>query len=310
MSSKRTEIEQRDDKVSVKPTPLVPDTWQTTAALGLFLNLLGGLIVAAILLFATTPSRVLIVTAIFFVIVSAIGTMILFKKSRRLENENRSLRSSLTGCEVRYDQKLKSIGITDITDAMEGSEWSPDAVMERAQNQVKFLGVFGHKWVMDSDRQNRFRSMLTRIQLNGGKVQFLLLNPNGASASKLALYRNQATDFYKDFRSIEFYKILAKEFDCFELRLFEQFPFIRMISVDGVCSISRFKTQKSAEHTLKAPQLVFAPEGPNDNWTMYQALVLLYEFLWGLARDPFSIPGATSSLNVPIDSDTKEVIAQ
>ena len=280
-----------------KATTLIPDTWETTALLGLFLNVIGGLIVAGILLFVTTPSRLLLVVAISFLGVSVTSTIVLFRRAKRLETINEELRSSLTSCEVHYEQSLKRIGISEITDAMEGSKWSPDAVMERARHEVKFLGVFGHKWAMDTQRQNNYKAMLTRIQLNGGKVQFLLLNPNSAEASKLALYRNQATDFYKDFPSIEFYKGLAREFDCFELRLFDHFPFIRLILVDGVCSISRFKTQKTADHTLRAPQLVFAPEGPDDNWTMYQALVLLYDFLWKLAKDPFSsteeIPGET-----------------
>lgn len=288
MSTNKTDLEKRGNKSIVKSIPIIPDTWQTSAALGLFLNLVGGLIVAGILLFATTPSRILIITAIFFVVASAISGFILFLKNRRLTAAVEQLQSELSSCELLYEQRLKNIGITEITDAMAGSNWSPDAVMARAQHQVRFLGVFGHKWVMDADRQNKYRAMLTRIQLNGGRVQFLLLNPNSAPASKLALYRNQKSDFYKDFPSVEFYKNLAKEFDCFELRLYEHFPFIRLILVDGVCSISRFKTQKSAENTLKAPQLVFAPEGPDDNWTMYQSLVLLYDFLWGLAKDPFT----------------------
>jgi hypothetical protein len=181
------------------------------------------------------------------------------------------------------------VGIAEFAERLGDSRWSPVGVMARAHHEVRFLGVFGHKWVMDAQKKEAFRTMLTHIQLNGGRIQFLLLNPASDSAKRLANFRQQDLDAYEGFPSIDVYKQFAAEFDCFQLRLFDHFPFLRITFVDGLCSLSRFKVIAQANETLNAPQLVFAPEDPRGPWTLYQALVLLFDHLWGNAVDPFAV---------------------
>lgn len=215
----------------------------------------------------------------------ALGIFIPYRYHKLLKSKNQ-LAHLLTACENRYGQQLERIGVTEIAETLKDSQFSPDAVMVRAQHEVRFVGVFGHKWVMDAGRKQKFRDMLRRVQLNGGKVQFLLLNPNCNAARKLAGLRDQEPNTYKDFDSVKHYVDLSKEFDCFDLKLFEHFPFIRLIFVDGHCAISRFKVSAQADVTMEAPQLVFAPENPGGTWTMYQPFVHLYEYIWDHAIDP------------------------
>lgn len=264
-------------------------------------NIFAGLILAAILLQADTISRVATAAGVLIVLTWLLGTLTLLRRNRLLAmrcgemaTELGTAKSSLSVCEVRYASQLQRLGIAEITESMEGSRWSPDAVMARAQQQVKFLGVFGHKWALDDMRKSAFRSMLTRIQLNGGKVQFLLLDPASSAAQRLATYRKQDIHTYADFHSIAFYKEMAALYDCFDLRLYSHFPFLRFILVDSMCAISRFKVSSGAAETLKAPQMAFSPEDPDGRWTMYQAFVLLFEQLWQNATDPFSKPVPTS----------------
>lgn len=223
-----------------------------------------------------------------------IGLWIPYRYFRLLSSKHQVERQ-LVACENRYQEQLDRIGVTEIAHTLKDSNFSPDAVMARAQHQVRFVGVFGHKWVMDAGRKQKFRDMLRHVQLNGGKVQFLLLNPNCTAAKKLASLRDQDRDTYKDFDSVKYYLDLSVEFDCFDLKLFEHFPFIRLIFVDGLCAISRFKVSAQADVTLEAPQLVFAPENPGGTWTMYQPFVHLYDFLWERALDPATALAKTAS---------------
>lgn len=261
--------------------------WYSSAVFNLIINIIAGLITAAILFFVDTTSKLLIVIAAFAILTLVISTILSFVKTKKLGNKLDEASKELTNYKINYEHRLHNMGIVEIVEAMGKGSWSPDALTERTNQNLCFLGVFGYKWVKDTQREKNFRAMLTRIQLNGGCVKFLLLNPNKISAKKLAYYRNQEPDIYKDFPSIEIYKNFAREFDCFEIRLFDHFPFLRLAISDGSCAISRFKTHMATEETLRAPQLVFTSEGPENNWSLYQAFVLLYNHLWKRAKDPF-----------------------
>ncbi|HEV8132739.1 MAG TPA: hypothetical protein VGQ81_15950, partial [Acidobacteriota bacterium] len=244
----------QDSRIEPHLSQIQHSPWYTSAIFALLLDIVAGLVVAGVVLFANTGSRLLVIIGSLGVTALVMSAIIVGVKNRHLTRELVALRNSLQSCQRQYADQLQRIGITEIANSLGSSRWSPDSVMERAQYKVRFVGVFGHKWAMDAQRQDNFRSMLTRIQLNGGKVQFLLLNPNSSAAIQLARYRKQNDDFYKNFPSIEFYKGLSAKFDCFEIRLFEHFPFIRLIFVDGLCAISRFKVHSGAEETLNAPQ--------------------------------------------------------
>lgn len=268
-----------------------PPPWYLSAIAAVLLNVMAGLLVAAILIFADTASRVLLTLVVLGVLVAVGSCILLALRNQKLSADVRDLRASLSQCENRFAQQTARVGIAEITDTMADSRWSPDAVMDRAAQEVRFLGVFGHKWVMDAQRQERFRAMLARVQLNGGRVQFLLLDPSSESATRLAALRKLSADEYRNFHSIEFYKPLMREFTSFQVRLFDHFPFQRLLFVDGLCAVSRFKVNAGAEETLKAPQLVFASEQPGGPWTLYQTCILLYDYLWERAHAP-SLPTA------------------
>jgi hypothetical protein len=276
--------------------------WYSTVVPDFVVNIFAGLILTAILLVVKTFSAVVITICVLVVIVLVGSTLNLARKNKKLQQEVSLLQENLTSCENLYDSQLQSIGITEISNTLGESRWSPDSVMGRANRAVRFIGVFGHKWVMDAQRRETFRAMLTRIQLNGGKVQFMLLDPNCSAAIQLANFRKQEPNTYKNFHSIEFFKELAAQFDCFEIRLFQNFPFIRLIFVDGQCAISRFKINSGAEETLNAPQLAFSPDLPGSSWTLYQPFVQLYDYLWLKAKNPFLIFTET-----PSESLTKEI---
>jgi hypothetical protein len=206
-----------------------------------------------------------------------------FRRKRELELE-------LTECKAQYKDQLASMGITDIALSLKDSSFSPSAVMSRAHHQVRFLGFFGHIWVADENGKRQFRDMLTRVQLNGGRVQFLLLDPNCAAAKRLVTMRDHdpkaSGDFASVSDSVKYYFELTKEYDCFELRLFDHVPFLWLIFVDSLCAVSRFKLNPQATAALEAPLLVFAPENPGGVWTMYQPFLHLFEFLWERKEDP------------------------
>jgi len=250
----------------------------------LAVNVIAGLITAGILLFATTTVQVGIVLLVVSLMATIAIAVSLALHSRKLGSQLQVLEREGAERERFSKLQMQRLGIVEFSDTLGASRWSPDAVMGRAHSYVRFLGVFGHKWVMDAKRQALFKAMLRRIQLNGGTVQFLLLDPNGAGAVKLAAFRNLDLNTYENFSSIEFYKGLSSEFPCFQLKLYDNFPFLRLIFVDGRCAVSRFKVDAGPEETLKAPQIAFESQPPSEVWTLYQAFALLYEFLWTVAK--------------------------
>ncbi|MHB9099688.1 MAG: hypothetical protein ACYC5X_17925 [Syntrophales bacterium] len=281
------------------PTVLPTQQWQFSITIALTLNILAGFVTAFILSVADTPSKILIGSTVVIFLCLTGWCIFLFWRSKLLSGELQHVKNSLNLCQNRFSEQLKSVGISEFAEKLGESRWSPTSVMARAHHEVRFLGVFGHKWVMDSSKKDAFRSMLTSVQLNGGRVYFLLLNPSSDSAKRLANFRKLDLNTYEGFPSIDIYKSFAAEFDCFQLRLFDHFPFIRLIFVDGLCAVSRFKLNDEAKETLNAPQLAFAPEQPGGPWTLYQALVLLFDHLWSQAIDPFV---ESSSAESPVRS--------
>ncbi len=53
-------------------------------------------------------------------------------------------------------------------------------------------------FVVCATGRDRFRAMLTRIQLTVGSVAFLLIDPSSGGSRKLADFRQQGRDVYTD----------------------------------------------------------------------------------------------------------------
>ena len=112
----------------------------------LVINVLAGLIVAFILLFSDTSTKVVLAFSIIGVLILVTSVVVLAFKLREAKHKNTALQNELRSRAARYQEWLSNVGIATVQE-MGSGDWSPQAVMSRAHHKVRFVGVFGRKWV-------------------------------------------------------------------------------------------------------------------------------------------------------------------
>ena len=81
--------------------------------------------------------------------------------------------------------KIRQLGIVHILNRSDKGEGSTKSYMTRANSQIYFVGIAASKWLSQRDT---FETTIRRIcALNGGRIRFLLLNPDADAVQKLSL---------------------------------------------------------------------------------------------------------------------------
>jgi len=273
----------------------------STLLLGVFANLL----TQGVLTFATTQSQIiasvvliailLLLNASAYLVATNLrlrrGQVTLEQQSREVRDQIARLQAELEDSKESERKRLAQIGIVAVAESLKDSHWDPPLIMQRANSGLEFMGCFGHKWVSSDQRIEEFRRMLARIRLNGGKVRFLLVNPNSTDALRIAnVRRRELSEEYGGFPSISRYEALARDFPWFELRLSDEFLHLRVLAVDDRCAVSSYLVTGNPHDELEAPQVVISRTPEPECWTLYTPLHELFEYHWERSSRAWSRP--------------------
>lgn len=204
------------------------------------------------------------------------------------EKRSDSLRSLLATFGAELPDKLdhtfvpvlRAMGVVDVAAHLE-RPYDPESCMRQAERRLYFMGNFGSKWV----KSEAFIPFLRRIHAFGGKVQFLLVDPEGAAFKSLKTHRRESLS--QDPRpNLERMAVLSKEYPCLSLRLYDSMPCFRLVFIDErrvVFSTYRIDEEGYARSKdgWKAPQMLISREPP---WSMYTAFERYYNECWENAK--------------------------
>lgn len=85
--------------------------------------------------------------------------------------------------------KIRELGIIRILNKSDKGEGSTKSYLTQANREICFVGIAASKWLNQKDT---FEKTIRRIcALKGGRIRFLLLNPDSEAAKKLSLSNNE-----------------------------------------------------------------------------------------------------------------------
>lgn len=87
---------------------------------------------------------------------------------------------------------LEDVGLTKWTTALSNSGYEPLECMDLAKRSLDFMGIAGSKWVAEVVVRNEFEEFLTRIRNRGGRVRFLMIDPQSDAFRTLRTMRGAA----------------------------------------------------------------------------------------------------------------------
>jgi hypothetical protein len=178
-----------------------------------------------------------------------------------------------------FKESLQELGIVGVTTKLTESEFEPMNCMAETKRHLYFMGILGSKWVEDKEI---FREFLRTIESKNGLVKFLLINPIGATFKRLKTMRGGALS---DNSSQIFFE-LEKEFQCLEVRFYDEIPCFRLIFIDNdKLALTRFKLDYKgyfqSERGWDAPHLIIESKS---FWSLYDPFIRYYDLRWGQAQ--------------------------
>ncbi len=201
----------------------------------------------------------------------------------------------IIACALMYfhlNAKIKlyeRVGIVDCTEELKETRFEPKQCMKDVTKYLDFMGVGGNKWVDQDDKIILLKSMLERVSASNGKVRYLLINPNCERFRTLAKLRKEMVPN----RSYLILKNLMKQYDCLEVRLYDDLPSFRLQFVDQeYVAVSRYFVEHDAHERedfgWKTPHLVVRAERTDDisggkrehQASLYKSFEQLYQFIW------------------------------
>lgn len=161
---------------------------------------------------------------------------------------------------------LAEMGINDCTSKLSESKYEPLQCMAAANKRLYFMGILAAKWVFP--HMAEFDRFLKKIQLQGGNVTFLLINPKGQAYPKLRDMRDGALST----TSLPKLTDLVTKYSCFKVYLYDHIPCFRLVFIDDKeVAVSRYKIDSQGYFKSKsgweAPHLIIKP---GTNWSLYE----------------------------------------
>jgi len=151
--------------------------------------------------------------------------------------------SDSTNKNTEFSDVLEALGIIGGTLGIENNRYSPIECLKRVRRNLSFLGILGSKWVHDNESMDAMRLFLSQVKRSRGKVEFLLISPlcdefkNLCSLGKLS----GRTE------SLQRFKELMTEFDCLEVKFYNQLPCFRLIFMDSsIVAVSKYRIDRGS----------------------------------------------------------------
>lgn len=268
----------------------------------LMISIVGSLIASLIIVLVKKTSFSILEMVFVFIIVliSDIVVFLILKKKQtsideQYTNDLKIANEQYKSSTIKMNEmeamlhRLKNMGITDCTEDLKGTEFSPKECMKNVQRTLSFMGVGGAKWVIDEENINLFKRMLKRVKSRKGKVRFLIINPTGIGFAELKSLRGENDVPRKE--SYDSFKKLSKEFRQYlEVRVYDQLPSFRLQFVDdGYVVVSRYYFEKEnfdkSARGWDIPHLMIHSECYDNGKIEYHASLYdsfheLYEYIW------------------------------
>jgi len=178
---------------------------------------------------------------------------------------------------------LKSIGVIEVTTKLDGSQFVPSECIKRTDSRLWFMGILGSKWITPHYMKAEFEQFIKRIQLRGGEVRFLLINPKSDSFKQLRDYRDGAIST----TPLHEWTLLVRKYNnTLKVRLYDHLPCFRIVILDNdELALSRYKIHQEGHFESKYgwenPHLVFNSKAP---WSFAYAFELYYKEEWQQAK--------------------------
>jgi hypothetical protein len=189
---------------------------------------------------------------------------------------------ALRGVEGDLRRVLEAMGVVDSATQLAESAWAPEACLRRVRSRLWFMGTFGSKWVAEAHVRTQLSDALRRIEGAGGEVRFLLLDPESSAFGRFAVHREWEISAEALGRFAE----LRHEHPCLSVKLYEVFPFFRLVFIDtDEVGLARNRWEReeysASRYGWAAPHLVLKATAP---WSLHGAFQAYYEDLWEQAR--------------------------
>ncbi len=161
--------------------------------------------------------------------------------------------------------QMRSLGIINILNSQIKGLGSTKAFMERANQEISFIGIAASKWVNESEE---FEDMIRRIcGHKAGKIRFLLLSPNSVAAHRLNVASRKEGEVTVQekintslMKMAEIVKKINQEADAnytqnFAVILYSQMPIYRLTLIDRSSAYFSFYQQNNDEKNVKQLQI-------------------------------------------------------
>lgn len=187
--------------------------------------------------------------------------------------------------------KMRSLGIVDILNSQIEGPGSTKAFMNKANQEICFVGIAASKWVNETEE---FENMLRRIcGHQSGKIRFLLLSPDSDAAHRLNVASRKEGELTvpdkinSSLKKIsEIVRKLNQEADDinyaqnFKVRLYSQMPIYRLTLIDHSSAYFSFYRLNSDGKKLKQLQIESEKVHKKQSNNIYNALAEYFENIW------------------------------
>ena len=187
--------------------------------------------------------------------------------------------------------KMRSLGITNILNSQIKGPGSTKAFMQKANQEICFVGIAASKWVNESEQ---FEKLLRRIcGHQSGKIRFLLLAPDSDAAHRLNVASQKAGELTvqdkinNSLRKItEIVNKLNQEAgnvdytQNFKIKLYTQMPIYRLTLIDYTSAYFSFYRLNNDGKNLKQLEIKSDKLHYKQSNNIYGALAEYFENLW------------------------------
>jgi len=174
-----------------------------------------------------------------------------------------------------FRERLNSVGIINVTDKLESSQYAPLQCMEKVNKKLFFMGILGSKWVND---EKTFEHFINKVEANDGEVKFLLVNPNGKGYQSLQKLRKGRINH----KSLgKFYKY-SKDYSCLQVKLYDERPNFRMAFLnDQELAVSRYFDDEDryfeSNQGWDNPHIIIKSDA---KWSFYLTFEKMFSQIW------------------------------
>lgn len=186
--------------------------------------------------------------------------------------------------------KIRSLGIINILNSQIKGSGSTKAFMQKANQEICFIGIAASKWVNES---KEFEDMIRRIcGHQAGKIRFLLLSPNSVAAHRLNVASRKEGELTVQekintslMKITEIVKKLNQEADVnyaqnFEVKLYSQMPIYRLTLIDRSSAYFSFYQLNNDGKKVKQLQIKSKRVHSKQSNNIYNALAEYFENIW------------------------------